>query len=175
MDEECNEPCDAGEMLNPCCALSRNARKRSCTQSYPLQCQSFDDSHRRPAKKNILKMLVLIDLMTMKSTVFWGEGVCSSRSLLTFFHVSKLLAQYIPQDITLQVINSCYICTIHFTFQQINTLKTVLFCRLSQSFFDSEGQNIIIPFHISYLIACFISFLLNLPFQKLLRMFHLSR
>jgi hypothetical protein len=74
---------DAGKMLNSCCALSRNAHKRSWTQSYPLQCRNFRDSRSPPAKKNIFKMLVLFDLMAIKSYLLGCEVVYSGRSLLT--------------------------------------------------------------------------------------------
>jgi hypothetical protein len=98
--------------------LLRTISKRSWTQSYPLQRQIFGDSHRPPANKNIFKMLVLFDLMAVKSTVFWGEAVYSGSTAI-------LLAQYMAPHPRRQYSSSLSsaICMMHFTFQQINTPK----------------------------------------------------
>jgi hypothetical protein len=71
------ESCGAGKSWNSCCALSRRMRRFSWPQSYPLQHGNSGDSHRPPAKKNILKMLVLFDLRALKSTILWGVRQCT--------------------------------------------------------------------------------------------------
>jgi hypothetical protein len=55
----------------------------------------WDDSHHPPAKKNIFKMLVLIDLNSYEEYCLLGSGsVCSSRSFTDIPAICELLAQY---------------------------------------------------------------------------------